>query len=58
MAFTKGSFFFATFFLDYWGCSVRGATDFLKFRVKFNQNNAKEGRPKFEIIKMSGMLVH
>ena len=33
--------------MDYWGCLVHYETDFVKFLVKIDENNAKEGRPKF-----------
>ena len=51
-----GYFFFATF-LDYWGCLVRCETDFVKFWVNFVQNNAKEGRPKFDKSKVGGLIL-
>ena len=44
--------FFLRHFLDYWGRLVRGETDIVKFWVKFDQNNAKEGRTKIDIIKV------
>ena len=47
--------FFLLRFLDYLGCFVRGETDIVKFWVKFDQNNAKEGWPKFDIIKVRGL---
>ena len=50
-------YFFLDVFLDYWGCLVRGETDFVKFWVKFDQNNAKEGRPKFDILKVRGLML-
>ena len=49
--------FFLRCFLDYWGCLVRGETDFVIFLVKFDQNNAKEGRPKFDILKVRGLML-
>ena len=50
-------YFFSRRFLDYWGRLVRGETDFVRFLVKFDQNNAKEGRPKFDILKVRGLML-
>ena len=50
-------YFFCDVFLDYWGRLVRGETDIVKFWVKFDQNNAKEGRPKFDIVKVRGSML-
>ena len=50
-------YFFRNVFLDYWGCLVRGETDIVKFWVKFDQNNVKEGRPKFVITKVRGSML-
>ena len=47
-------YFFSQRFLDYWGCLVHCETDFVKFWVDFDQNNAKEGRPKFYKLKVGG----
>ena len=49
--------FFCDAFLDYCGRLVRGETDIVKFCVKFDQNNAKEGRPKFDITKVRGTML-
>ena len=35
--------FFRDFFLDYWGCLVRGETDLVKYWEKFDQNNVNGG---------------
>jgi hypothetical protein len=43
--------------LDYFGCLVRGETDFVKFWVEFDQNKAKEGWPKFDISKVRGLML-
>ena len=48
-------FFSLNVFLDYWGCFVRGETYFVKYLVKFDQKNAKEGRPKLDILKVRGL---
>ena len=45
------------FFLDYWGCLDRGETDLVKLSVKFDQNKAKDGQPKFDILKVSGLIL-
>ena len=45
------------FALDYWGCLLRCETDFGKFWVNFDQNNAKVGRPKFYKLKMGGLIL-
>ena len=50
-------YYFAKFFLDYWIRLVRGETDIVKFGVKFDQNNAKEGQPKFDITKVRGSML-
>ena len=52
-----GNFFFSLCFLDYRGRLVRGETDIVKFWVKLDQNNAKEGRPKFYITKVRGSML-
>ena len=44
-------------FLDYWGCLVCCETDFVKFWVHFDQNNAKEGPPKFDKLKVGGLIL-
>ena len=49
-------YFFCAVFLDYWGCLVRGETDLVIFWVEFDQNNVKEGQPKFDIIKVRGLM--
>ena len=50
-------FFCCDIFLDYWGCSVRCETDFVKFWINFDQNNAKEGQPKFDKLKVRGLIL-
>ena len=50
-------YFFAGFLFDYRVSLVRGETDFVKFGVKFYQNNFKEGRPGFEILKVRGLML-
>ncbi len=50
-------YFFSNVFLDYWGRLVRGETDIVKFWVKFDQNNAKEGRPKCDITNVRGSML-
>ena len=50
------SFFFCNFFSSYWGCLVRCETDFVKFLVTFDKNNAKEGHPKFDKLKVRGFI--
>ena len=50
-------YFLSRRFLDYWGCLVRGEPDFVKFWVKFDQNNAQEGRPKFDILKVRRLML-
>ena len=50
-------YFFSRRFLAYWGRLVRSETDFVKFWVTFDQNNAKEGRPKFDILKVRGLML-
>ena len=32
-------------------------TDFVKFWVNFDQNNAKEGQPKFDKLKVGGLIL-
>ena len=49
--------YFLLCFLDYWGCLVRVETDFVIFWVKFDQNNAKEGRPKLDILNVRGLML-
>ena len=48
--------YFLCALLDYWGCLVRCETYFVKFWVNFDQNNVKEGRPKFEKLKVRGSI--
>ena len=36
---------------------MRNDTYFVKFWVKFDQNNAKEGQPKFDITKVGGSML-
>ena len=50
-------YFFLQRFLDNWGCSVRCETDFVKCWLNFDQNNAKEGRPKFDKLKVGGLIL-
>ena len=50
-------YFFSATFLDYCCCLVlRCETDFVKCWVKFDQNNAKEGRAKFDKLKVGGLI--
>ena len=49
--------FFFNVFLDYWGCLVRCETDFVTFWVNFDQNNAKEGRSKFDKLLVRGLIL-
>ena len=41
---------------DYWGCLVHCETYLVKFLVKSYQNNAREGRPKFDKLKVRGSV--
>ena len=41
----------------YWGGWVGGETDLVKCCVKYYQNNAKEGRLKFYILKVRGLML-
>ena len=50
-------YFFTLCFLDYWGCLVRCETDFVTFWVNFDQNNAKEGRSKFDKLMVRGLIL-
>ena len=50
-------YFFTQRFFVYWGCLVRGETDLVKFWVKFDQNNAKEGQPKLDKLKVRGLIL-
>ena len=52
-----GNFFVATFFLDYWGLLVGCKTDLAKVRVNLDQNNAKEGLPKFDKLMVRGFIL-
>ena len=50
-------YFFLQRFLDYWGCVVRCETDFVPFLINFDQNNAEEGRLKFDKLKVRGLIL-
>ena len=50
-------YFFHDVFLDYRGRLVHCKTDIVEFWVKFDQNNAKEGRTKFDITKVRGSML-
>ena len=50
-------YFFCDVFLDYLGCLVRGETDFVTVWVNFDQNNAKQGRPKFDKLEVRGLIL-
>ena len=43
-------------FWDYWGRLARGETDFVRFWVKLDKNNAKEGRPTSDKLKVRGSI--
>ena len=49
--------FFCYIVIYYWGCLVRGETDFVKFWVKYDQNNATEARGKIYILKVRELML-
>ena len=51
-----GNFLFLKCFLNYLGCLVCCKKDFVNFLDKLVKNKAKEGRPKFDKLKVRGSI--
>ena len=45
------------FFYYYWGFLVRCETNFVTFGANVDQNNAKEGLPKFHKLMVRGLIL-
>ena len=50
------SLFFLRHFLDYYGYLVRCEKDLVTVWFNSDQNNAKEGQPKFDKLRVRGLI--